>query len=172
MILQPDQRINVCVRALIFEHGQLLLTEWQDKACSFLIGGRVNFGEQLVDALHREVQEEVGATITEFRLVYFAETVFRTSAGRATHEYGWYFLVKLDRQICQFGEMVPNPDDPALVIHHAPINKIGLANLFPHFLTHYLPTDYASQFSNTPRSIYQQVSQTGEITLRETEKLF
>jgi 8-oxo-dGTP pyrophosphatase MutT (NUDIX family) len=70
MILQENQRVNSVVRALIFNHdhlhapGYLLATQWRgaDRA-AFPIGGRVEFGEPLVEALRREVREETGAQV-------------------------------------------------------------------------------------------------------------
>jgi 8-oxo-dGTP pyrophosphatase MutT (NUDIX family) len=155
MKLKQNQYINICVRALIFEQGQLLLTEWaNDKQYAFLIGGRVDFGEALIDALYREVAEEVNAQINSARLVYFGENIYPEPNGRTAHEYGWYFLVELDRQICQPGQIIPNPDHPKLFIRHTPVTEAGLAQLKPDFLRHYLPQDFANHFEHTPRFVY------------------
>ena len=63
MILQENQRVNAVVRGLIFSDDHLLVTQWRDDGVAFPIGGRVEFGEPLVESLHREVLEEVGVRV-------------------------------------------------------------------------------------------------------------
>jgi 8-oxo-dGTP pyrophosphatase MutT (NUDIX family) len=174
MILQENQRVNSVVRALIFNHdhrhssGHLLATQWQRaERVAFPIGGRVEFGEPLVEALRREVREETGAQITAFRLVYFAENVFSTQAGIHYHEYGWYFWVEVDRPVCGLDEIIPNPDHPDLVIRYLPVDEAGLANFWPHFLRRYLPADWAQGFTRNPRYIYSRQGERGEVEVRE-----
>ena len=87
MILNENQSVNIVVRAIIIEEGELVLTEWLDKKRSFLLGGRVDFGEHLMDALHREMREEAGVSIQVQKLVYFSENIFTGNDGREQHEY-------------------------------------------------------------------------------------
>jgi ADP-ribose pyrophosphatase YjhB (NUDIX family) len=49
------------------------------------IGGRVEFGERLDEALVREVQEEVGVTPTEFRLIAIVRERQPEIYGEALH---------------------------------------------------------------------------------------
>lgn len=51
---------DIPVKALIVKDGRVLITKdrrWE------LPGGRMNVGEAMVDALHREILEELGVTI-------------------------------------------------------------------------------------------------------------
>lgn len=172
MILEENQRVNVVVRALIFTDEHLLVTQWRDERVAFPIGGRVEFGEPLVESLRREVQEETGAQITAYRLVYFAENLFTTQAGIEYHEYGWYFWVEADRQVCGLDEIIPNPDHPDLVIRYLTPDEKGLAKFFPRFLRRYLPADWAQGFARNPRYICSREDGTSEVEVQELEGLF
>lgn len=174
MILRDNQRVNAVVRALIFHDDHLLATQWQqrDERVAFPIGGRVEFGEPLVNSLRREVREETGAEITDHRLVYFAENLFTTQAGVQYHEYGWYFLVEVDRQVCGLDETIPNPDHPDLIIRYLAVDEEHLSNFWPHFLRRYLPADWAQGFARNPRYIYSREDLTGEVEAQELGGLF
>jgi 8-oxo-dGTP diphosphatase len=70
----PDQITNTVGALFISQEGRVLLglrAPWKKVwPCHWdTIGGRVEAGESLDDALVREVQEEVGVTPTGFRLV-------------------------------------------------------------------------------------------------------
>lgn len=172
MILQEGQRLNAVVRGLIFNHEHLLVTQWRDAGVAFPIGGRVEFGEPLVESLRREVREETGAQVTAFRLLYFAENLFTTEKGVQFHEYGWYFRVEVDRPVCGLDEIIPNPDHPDLVICYLPLDKIGSAPFAPPFLPRYLPSDWANGFAGNPRYLYCRQSQAGEVEVQELAGLF
>lgn len=154
MIKGENQHINIVVRALIFEESELVLTEWKSKKWSFLIGGRIDFGESILTALHREIMEETEAIVTIEKLVYFSENVFTHADGREFHEYGYYFLVHPDRTICPNGATIPNPDSDELIIRRAALTAAGLENVWPLFLREYLPKDYADHFEACPRFLY------------------
>lgn len=156
MIKGENQHINIIVRALIFEEDQLVLTEWKSKQWSFLIGGRIDFGESIMEALHREILEETEAYAEVEKLVYFSENVFTHDDGREFHEYGYYFLVKPDRTICPNGEVIPNPDSERLIIRRTEISEAGLYNVWPRFLREYLPQDFVENFEACPRFLYSR----------------
>jgi len=171
MILQDNQRVNVVVRGLIFQGDHLLVTQWRD-GVAFPIGGRVEFGEPLIETLHREVREETGAEITAYRLVYFAENIFTGDDGLHYHEYGWYFWVEADRPVCRLDEIIPNPDHPDLTIRYLPLSEEGLRNFWPSFLRHYLPADWPQRFAGTPRYLHSRDIGGGEAEVRELVGLF
>ena len=172
MIKGENQYINVVVRAIMIEDGQVVVTEWKSKRWSFLIGGRVDFGESIMNALHREIMEETGATVTVEKLAYFSELVFTRKDGREFHEYGYYFLVKADKVICENGRVFPNPDSESLIIRRADISKEGLSNFWPKFMRDYLPQDYANGFVDCPRFLFSQDEEIGTIESKEMAAAF
>ncbi len=173
MIIKENQRINIVVRGLIFKDNHLLITPWKNGGDAFAIGGRVEFGEPLVEALRREVREETGAEISIKKLVYFGEHVFTNSKGVQHHEYGWYFLVEPDRHICGLDEVIPNPDTDKLIIRYVPVNAESLDNFWPRFLRPYLPDDLAQGFSQNPRYLFAlNEDEQGQVQIQETEEFY
>lgn len=152
MILsQPRQKINVTVRALIVHRGHLLLTRWKD-GYAFPIGGRVEHGETLVETLKREVREETGREVVGYRLLYTNENFFPLSQ-MDYHEYGWFYLVELDRPAIELGETGANPDHPELNLEYVSIPLLGSANVLPAFLPGVLPADFAAGFPDSCKHI-------------------
>lgn len=62
-------KIFPAVKAVIMDRGKFLAVrhEFRGKSMWDLPGGRVNYGESPIDALHREVKEEVGLDIMIIR---------------------------------------------------------------------------------------------------------
>jgi 8-oxo-dGTP pyrophosphatase MutT (NUDIX family) len=173
MILRDKQRANVVVRGLIFQEDHLLATQWRTDGIAFCIGGRVEFGEPLIETLHREVREEAGVEVVAYRLVYFAENIFTGADGFHYHEYGWYFWVEPDRPVCRLDEVIPNPDHPDLTIRYLPLSEEGLRNLWPSFLRRYLPADWPQRFADAPRYLHSRdAGGDGEVEVRELAGLF
>jgi len=172
MILQENQRVNAVVRGLIFKDNHLLVTQWRGDGAAFPIGGRVEFGEPVIESLQREVLEETGAHVTDYRLVYFAENLFTTKVGTQFHEYGWYFLVEIDHQVCGLNEVIPNPDHPDLIIRYLALDEESLSNFWPPFLPRYLPADWSQGFARNPRYVFCRQSPTSGIEVRELDGLF
>jgi len=74
---------QLAVSAVIFRDGKVLLVRRADspaKGFYSLPGGRVEFGEELHEALHREVREETGLKIEIVSLAGWRE-VLPTAAG-------------------------------------------------------------------------------------------
>ena len=58
-------KFNYRVAALIFNKDKVLLQKAEDNDSYFLLGGRVQFGEDTTEAIKREVYEETGVTIDD-----------------------------------------------------------------------------------------------------------
>ncbi|MEE4084445.1 NUDIX hydrolase [Pseudomonas viridiflava] len=86
MSLQRIRPLAIC----IFHHqGKILVNEFYDEAKqqTFFrpVGGGIEFGERSSDAIVREVQEELGLSISNLRLIGTLESIF-TYAGKPGHE--------------------------------------------------------------------------------------
>ncbi|RON57730.1 NUDIX hydrolase [Pseudomonas frederiksbergensis] len=83
------QRIRALALCVFHNDGKILVNEFSDpitKQTFFRpIGGGIDFGETSVDAIVREVQEELGLPITDVRLIGTLESLF-TYAGKPGHE--------------------------------------------------------------------------------------
>lgn len=58
------------------------------------LGGGVEFGERAVEAVHRELREELGAELTNVSLLGVLENVFQWE-GRPHHEIAFVFAADL-----------------------------------------------------------------------------
>jgi ADP-ribose pyrophosphatase YjhB (NUDIX family) len=67
--------------------GALLVSQHNDPGAPFHrpLGGHVEFGEYALDAVHRELQEEIGQSLTGVRLLGVLENIFLRD-GAIQHE--------------------------------------------------------------------------------------
>ena len=84
----------------VFRHrGRILVAHGYDaaKRQGFLrpVGGGVEFGERAVDALRREIREELGAEVAQPRLLGVLENVF-TYDGSPGHEIVFVFDARFE----------------------------------------------------------------------------
>nr|WP_178132068.1 NUDIX domain-containing protein [Pseudomonas sp. C2B4] len=84
---------------IFHHHGKILVNHFQDaveKRTLFRpIGGGIEFGERSVDAIAREVQEELGLSIRDVRLIGTLESIF-TYAGKPGHEIVQVYDARFD----------------------------------------------------------------------------
>lgn len=92
-----------CIRPLalcIFHHhGKILVNQFYDAAGGQTlfrpIGGGIEFGERSIDAIAREVQEELGLSISDVRLIGTLESIF-IYAGKPGHEIVQIYDARFD----------------------------------------------------------------------------
>jgi len=92
-----------CIRPLalcIFHHhGKILVNQFYDAAGRHTlfrpIGGGIEFGERSIDAIAREVQEELGLSISDVRLIGTLESIF-IYAGEPGHEIVQIYDARFD----------------------------------------------------------------------------
>ena len=100
----PQGRFNWRVAAVILRQDRLLVMRDCDSPIFYLPGGRVMMGETALDALHRELLEELHLPIEVERPLWFHENFFRLAqTGEPFHELGLYYLATF-RENFPFGE--------------------------------------------------------------------
>ena len=86
------QKIRVLALAVFRRGDEILVMEGYDplKRETFYrpLGGGVEFGERVLDALRRELHEEIGAAIKDVRLLQVMENLFVFN-GAPGHEIVW-----------------------------------------------------------------------------------
>lgn len=157
---------NLVVRALYFREGALLVSRWRDSYC-FPVGGRIEPGETLEQAVCREFEEETGTQARLHRLVYFHENFFDKRPSDGVHELGWYFWAEADRTIGRPGSSLPHPDAEALTLEYVPLDSLGQVDLRPRFLADHLAADFAAGFSAAPRHFLTAPDENGESVTRD-----
>lgn len=85
---------NYRAAALIEHEERYLLTTTPEIDFWFLPGGRVKVGESALEAMGRELHEELGLTGQTAQLRWIVENFF-TLGGERFHEIGFYFAVSL-----------------------------------------------------------------------------
>ncbi|WP_160108712.1 NUDIX hydrolase [Pseudomonas izuensis] len=95
----PEHRIRPLALCIFHHHGKILVNRFTDdveKRTLFRpIGGGIEFGERSVDAIVREVQEELGLSISDVRLIGTLESIF-TYAGKPGHEIVQVYDARFD----------------------------------------------------------------------------
>lgn len=87
--------------AIILHEGRVLMARNEADPYRYSIGGGVHHGESALDAVRREVWEEVGVHMEVDRLAFVHENFFEDAvspalAGRSCHEVTFYFLMRYD----------------------------------------------------------------------------
>jgi len=107
---EGENRVNVRAAGIIRREGHVLVVRENDDQDVFLPGGRVQRGESSLDAIHREMKEELNADIQAPKLKYVIENFFWRH-DKKFHEYGFYYEVSPPEHvpfqtegICQYGE--------------------------------------------------------------------
>jgi 8-oxo-dGTP pyrophosphatase MutT (NUDIX family) len=84
-----EHRIRALALCVFHHQGKILVNQFYDAESDQTlfrpIGGGIDFGERSVDAIAREVQEELNQSISDVRLLGTLESIF-TYAGKPGHE--------------------------------------------------------------------------------------
>jgi 8-oxo-dGTP pyrophosphatase MutT (NUDIX family) len=131
----PGARFGYRVAAVILHEGRVLLNREEAGSHWFLPGGRCEAMEPSSVALRREMQEELGETVTIERMLWVVENLF-TVAGRPHHELGLYYLATLPPTSPLLdGTMFPSLEQHTpLVLQWFPLGEAADLPLYPVFL--------------------------------------
>ena len=95
----PEQHIRPLALCIFHHHGKILVNQFHDavenRTLFRPLGGGIEFGERSVDAIVREVQEELGLSISDVRLIGTLESLF-TYAGKPGHEIVQVYDARFD----------------------------------------------------------------------------
>ncbi len=125
-------KFNYRVAAIIEHNGRYLLSTVSGLGFWFLPGGRVKAGESSLDAMGRELREELGIENQVMQLVWTVENFF-TLDGEDFHEVGFYFKVSLPQNTDFFGEE-SFVRDPGLEFRWFDLEAMQTVDLRPRFL--------------------------------------
>ena len=122
------------VGGIAIHDGRVLVEQAVRQGFCFLPGGRVEFGENAIAALQREIREELGEQAEVGRLLIAADSLFELD-GRRYQEVNLYFLVELDGDspILDRDGMFEGAESN-VVLEWIPVDELERANLKPAFL--------------------------------------
>lgn len=95
----PEPRIRPLALCIFHHHGKILVNQFHDAAVGQTlfrpVGGGIEFGERSIDAIAREVQEELGLSISDVRLIGTLESIF-IYEGKTGHEIVQIYDARFD----------------------------------------------------------------------------
>ncbi len=101
MTLNENQKLIYRVACLFIHNGKTLLHRAEMDDFYTLAGGSVEFGESSTEAIDREMNEELGATVKVNRLVWVAENFFKYDR-KDCQEIGLYYFVEFTGESKKF----------------------------------------------------------------------
>ncbi len=122
------------VGGIAVHDGHLLVEHAVKRGFCFVPGGRVEYGENAVDALARELREELGEKATIGRLVLVADNLFQLD-GNWFQEVSLYFLIEFptgSRVLDRNGTF--EGGESGTVFQWIALAEVEQANLLPPFL--------------------------------------
>lgn len=135
------QNQNVCMQneeykytlrasALIIRNGCLLTAHYENQKCYYTVGGGVQAGESSLEAVRREMREELGCELPVIRLLYVQERFYQFE-GRQHQETCFYYLV--DGSVLKI-ENGAHTDQEKETLHWISITQLQDVQIVPLFL--------------------------------------
>ena len=138
------------VGGIAVRDGRLLVEHFVRRSLCFVPGGRVEYGENAVQALSRELQEEFGGDVRIGRLAIVTDHLFELDGVRY-QEVGMYFMMEFPPGHYILGrEGKFEAEEPNLVYQWLPLNELEEAELFPRFLR-----ELVRDIPQTPKYVIQ-----------------
>ena len=144
------------VGGIAVHDGRLLVEHDARHGFCFVPGGRVEYGENAVEALARELREELGEDVKIGRLLLVADNLFEIDSDRF-QEISLYFLIEF-----ALGSSIFERDDTfeggesGTVFQWIPLDETEQANLLPPFLCQRVRAIFLNLQSTsfTPRPVF------------------
>lgn len=130
----PEGTFNDRVAAIIVHEGHILIMQDEGIPHDYLPGGRIHVREPIIDALRRELREELDIDLPENRLIFVAESFF-TLMETPYHELCFYHLMEAPSSLLERGERFTRVEENE--VHHfrwVPFGELAKLDFFPIFL--------------------------------------
>ncbi len=139
----PEGICHVRVAAVLIRGGRLLAQK--SGGTYALPGGHLRFGETTVEALVRELKEEMGVEAACRRLLWTEENFWRWG-DREAHNLCYYYLIDANGSAPEEGVLMR--DNDSVTFHWLPIAELDGVEIYPTFLKNELPnlSDYPKHF--------------------------
>lgn len=130
------------VAGVIIKDNKILVDDVEDSNFLFLPGGYVHMVENSMDAVKRELSEELKKNVVVKKYLGVAENFFITPCDHKMHELSFYYLVDFEDESIESKDYAIVEDDNGFIIHHnfrwIDIDKIDEYDLRPQFLVNML----------------------------------
>lgn len=130
------------VGALIVHNNKLLLATNGNLDFYFTIGGRVKFGESSIQAIIREIQEELNIHLDIDKLAFVSENFYVYNPdGSSTHELGIYYYTK-DSDILDSIHTIFFEGNQSNILQWIPLDNIKEYKIFPEQIVDIILDNY------------------------------
>lgn len=137
------KKIKPRVRLIIIKKGKILLSYTNKEKYYFYIGGKVEYGETLIQACQREIEEECGAEFVFKKILYVRDYI---KPKENEHSLELYVLGEIDKF-----EEIEGVKDRQFDGNHwqtwVDLDRLHELDIRPKNLTSQLIADYQNQFS-------------------------
>lgn len=124
------------VAGAIVKDEKLLMVEICNNGFYCLPGGHIHLGEDSVTAIKREINEEVGITCKNLKLVSLAENFFKAKKGQM-HEVCYFYVIEPNEDIkTEDYDVVENDEGELKPLHFkwCPLEEIDKVDFRPQEL--------------------------------------
>ena len=143
IIIKDDEsnfKFNFRVAGIFVNDSKILLQKCEKDNYYSLIGGRVKYGETTIEALIREIQEEIGIKVNkkEIKLINVSKNFFKYN-GKEFHELLLIYKIN-NKQIDQISE-IKTLDKTNVVNKWYDISKLNIMDVRPNIITNLIESN-------------------------------
>lgn len=131
-----EGRFNYRVAGLIVKDNKLLIMQDKGQPYFYVPGGRIKMNEKSVDAVKREIQEELGVEVNVDRMLWINENFFKEETSEEQfHEVCFFYLVEFkENEDLKGNEFVVDEEGKIHTYYWKTLDEIKYINLYPQFL--------------------------------------
>ena len=152
-----DGMFNYRVGAIIIDSDKILMVKNSGDSFFYTVGGRVQFGESVYEAILRETFEEAQIYFEIDMLAYVHENFFTMdSNGERYHEVCMFFLMKPTNQLRKMTKGSFKGEYGDVTYHWLSIHELKGLHLYPEF--------FKTELENLPSNTKYFVTKNGITT--------